>query len=305
MINKKKGLLLVLFTAVISGFSIFINSFAVKGLDSSVFTFSKNVIVALFLLSILFFFGQLKELKGLNAKQWSNLALMGLIGGSIPFLLFFKGLQITTGQTSAFIHKTIFIYVAIFAVIFLKERLTYKHLIAASLLMAGNFLLILPDFNFSKGHLLILLATVFWAAENVLAKKVLKELNGNIVAFGRMFFGSLFILLFLALTQKLPLIAFMSQQQYLWIIVTSLFLLLYVFTYYNGLKQIEVTTAACILSLGSVITALLNFLNGSSVNIMESMGMLLITLGIISLLWISHLKEFIIHLFKGETHERY
>jgi len=149
MINKKKGLLLVLFTAVISGFSIFINSFAVKGLDSSVFTFSKNVIVALFLLSILFFFGQLKELKGLNAKQWSNLALMGLIGGSIPFLLFFKGLQITTGQTSAFIHKTIFIYVAIFAVIFLKERLTYKHLIAASLLMAGNFLLIFPDFNFS------------------------------------------------------------------------------------------------------------------------------------------------------------
>src|SRR3989344_2164661 len=171
MINKKNGLLLVFITAIISGFSIFINSFAVKGFDSSVFTFSKNIVVALLLFSVLLFFGQFQELKRLSAKQWGQLALIGLIGGSIPFLLFFKGLQLTTGQTSAFIHKTIFIYVTVFAVIFLKEKLTYKHLIAASLLLAGNFLLILPDFNFSTGHLLILSATIFWAAENALAKQ--------------------------------------------------------------------------------------------------------------------------------------
>ena len=304
MINKKNGLLLVFITAIISGFSIFINSFAVKGFDSSVFTFSKNIVVALLLFSVLLFFGQLQELKKLSAKQWGQLALIGLIGGSIPFLLFFKGLQLTTGQTSAFIHKTFFIYVTVFAVIFLKEKLTYKHLIGASILLAGNFLLILPDFNFSRGHLLIFSATIFWAAENALAKQALKELSGNIVAFGRMFFGSLFILIFLAFTKKLPLITSMSQQQYLWIIITSVFLLFYVFTYYNGLKYIEVTTATYILSLGSVITTVLTYFNGAPISIMGSVGMLLITLGIISILWLNNLKEFIINLFKGETNER-
>ena len=304
MINKKNGLLLVFITAIISGFSIFINSFAVKGFDSSVFTFSKNIVVALLLFSVLLFFGQFQELKRLSAKQWGQLALIGLIGGSIPFLLFFKGLQLTTGQTSAFIHKTIFIYVTVFAVIFLKEKLTYKHLIGASILLAGNFLLILPDFNFSRGHLLIFSATIFWAAENALAKQALKELSGNIVAFGRMFFGSLFILIFLASTKKLPLITSMSQPQYLWIMITSVFLLLYVFTYYNGLKYIEVTTATYILSLGSVITTVLTYFNGAPISIMGSVGMLLITLGIISILWLNNLKEFIINLFKGETNER-
>ena len=54
--ENKKGLLLVFLTAVISGFSIFINSYGVKGFDSSVFTFSKNIVVALFLFSIIIFF---------------------------------------------------------------------------------------------------------------------------------------------------------------------------------------------------------------------------------------------------------
>ena len=42
---ERKGLQLVFFTAIISGVSIFINSYGIKGIDSSVFTFSKNIIV--------------------------------------------------------------------------------------------------------------------------------------------------------------------------------------------------------------------------------------------------------------------
>jgi len=135
-LNKSKaGLLLVFLTAIISGFSIFINSFGVKGFDSSVFTFSKNVVVALFLFSIIIFLKQFNELKKLNKKQWLNLIGIGLIGGSIPFLLFFKGLQMATGAAAGFIHKTIFVYVAVFALLFLKEKLTKSIFIGALLLL--------------------------------------------------------------------------------------------------------------------------------------------------------------------------
>jgi uncharacterized membrane protein len=49
----KKGLIFVLMTALISGISIFVNKFGVKGVDSTVFTFMKNSMVALLLVGIL------------------------------------------------------------------------------------------------------------------------------------------------------------------------------------------------------------------------------------------------------------
>ena len=99
--KEKKGLILVILTAIISGFSIFINSYGVKEFDSSIFTFTKNVLVALLLFSVIFAFGNISELKTLKRKNWLQLIIIGLVGGSIPFLLFFEGLKLTTGTTSA------------------------------------------------------------------------------------------------------------------------------------------------------------------------------------------------------------
>ncbi len=301
-LNARKGTYLVLFTALVSGFSIFINSFGVQGFDSSVYTFSKNIVVAVMLFGIILGAGVLPRLRKLTARHWKQLAAIGLIGGSIPFLLFFKGLQMTTGTTSAFIHKTLFIWVPVFALMFLKEKLTKRLAIAAALLLAGNFLMLRPDFGLSTGHLLIVAATVLWAAENTLAKYVLRELNGTIVAWGRMFFGSAFILLFLALTGKTGLISSMSSAQYLWILVTAVFLLLYVISYYNGLKHIKVTTAACILSLGSPITTLLSFIfKGSAISANQAIGILLIAAGIMALFLYGRIVGFVFRAI-GVTH---
>ncbi|MFH1592085.1 MAG: EamA family transporter [Candidatus Woesearchaeota archaeon] len=290
-----RGVKLVLATAIISGFAIFLNSFGVKGIDSSIFTFSKNILVAIFLLSTIFFLKQFKELKSLTKKSWLKLALIGLIGGSIPFLLFFKGLQLATGPTSAFIHKTLFIYATILAFIFLKEKLNWKITIPTILLLIGNyFLLKINAFNFGKGELLILIATLFWATENILSKHTLKELSGNLVAFGRMAFGSLFILIFLITTNKTPLLLSLQFNQILWTLATSILLLLFVTTYYNGLKTIKVTTATSILLLGSPITLLLNLLLlGKAITILQVTGMLLTTTGVL----------FIIYFFEKSTQE--
>ncbi|MFH1316220.1 MAG: DMT family transporter [Candidatus Woesearchaeota archaeon] len=291
---KNKALILIFFTALISGVSIFINSFGVKGFDSSVFTFSKNIVVTIFFLAIILGFGLFKELKTLTKKQWIQLTGIGLIGGSIPFLLFFKGLQLTTGTTSAFIHKTIFIYITIFAIIFLKEKMTKGLFIGTLLLLAGNFLMLRPDFTLSTGHILILAATLFWAAENTIAKHTLKNTSGTIVAFGRMFFGSLFILVFLIFTGKAPILFSMSFAQYGWILLTSVFLLLYIFSYYNGLKHIKLTTVACILAIGSPITTLLAYaFKGAPITLFQSIGILLIITGIISVIWYAHISRFI------------
>ena len=106
----KKGYLLVFLTATISGFAIFINQFGVKASSPYVFTWLKNLSVAFLLTGLLLGMKEVRALKNLTKRQWFSLVSIGLIGGSIPFLLFFKGLSLTAAVKGAFLHKTMFLY---------------------------------------------------------------------------------------------------------------------------------------------------------------------------------------------------
>src|SRR3972149_7017197 len=127
----KSGYYLVLATALVSGISIFMNKWAVEGLNPYLFTWSKNILVAVFLFSMILLMREWSDLKEVKAKQWLLLISIGLVGGSIPFLMFFKGLQMTSAANASFIHKTMFIYVAILAAIFLKERISKRFFLGA------------------------------------------------------------------------------------------------------------------------------------------------------------------------------
>jgi drug/metabolite transporter (DMT)-like permease len=278
----KKGLLLVFSTAVVSGFSIYMNKFAVQGIDTNIFTFTRAFLIGMFLLSVILLFSGFKEFSSLKKKDWLKLSAIGLVGGSIPFLLYFRGLQLTSAASASLLHKTMFVYVMVFAIIFLKEKLDRKVIIAALLLLAGNYIMIRPSWAFNIGDLLIITATVFWAAENTLSKHVLKDLSGNMVAFGRMFFGSIFILIFLAATDSASLLLSLSSAQLNWILISAGMLLIYVMTWYNGLKEVNVSLATAILLLGSPITTLLNFASGSPMTSAQAFGGLLLVLGIVT-----------------------
>lgn len=282
---NKKGFWLALGTAIISGISIFINKFGVQGIDSSLFTGAKNILVALFLFSIILLAKDFRKLKQLKAKAWAKLSLIGLVGGSIPFLLFFKGLQLTTASQGSFIQKTMFIWVGALALIFLKEKLDKGMIIGAIMLLAGNFLLLkINNFSIAQGDWLILAATLLWSIETIISKQALRTIDSKVVAFGRMFFGSLIILAFLAASNKLALVAQITFSQLIWMIITSVFLLGYVFTWYSGLKQVKASIATSILLLGSVITTLLDIAWGAKVTTAQVGGLILLISGAASVL---------------------
>ena len=278
---EKRGLQLVFLTALISGVSVFINKFGVSGIDSSVFTFAKNVVVAVLLFSLIFLFKDFSQLKALTKKQWGKLMLIGLVGGSAPFLLFFRGLQLTNAAAASLIQKAMFVFVAVLAVYFLKEKLNKRFFIAAALLLIGNALLIgFVWKGFGIGDLMILGATMLWAVENIISKHALKEIPSRIVAFGRMFFGSAFILIYLAASGKAILIAALSFSQLAWIGVTSALLLFYVLTWYSGLKHVPATLATMVLLLGSVVTTILSLLSGNIITVSEVFGIVFILAGV-------------------------
>ena len=288
----KKGYLFVLLTALVSGVSIFLNKFAVSGIDPYVFTFSKNLLVALFLLAVLLMFKEFKALKKLTGTQWAKLAAIGLVGGSVPFLLFFKGLSMAPSVTASLLHKSMFLFVAVAAVFFLREKLSKGFFIAAVLLFAGNLLLLgKAAMGFGVPELLILAAVIFWSAETIISKHVLKELSSNVVAFGRMFFGVLFILAFLTATGSVGKIISFTAPQLGWIAFTSVLLFAYVTSWYAGLKRVSATGASCVLVLGSAVTTLLSFFYSGSVAMTELVGAALISSGVLVMLGYSYIAS--------------
>ena len=285
----KKGILLVFSTAIISGFAIFINQFGVSIINPYIFTGLKNITIAVLVCCLLLAMKDWRLLKGLSKKYWGLLLAIGLIGGSIPFLLFFKGLSLTTGVQGAFMHKTMFIYVAVLAALFLKEKISKKLLFGGLLLLLGNaFLLKFIPHSLGKGDLLILLAVLFWAVENTISKYTLRELPSRVVIWGRMFFGSIFILIFLAATGQIGLIGTLNISQMAWVVVTAIILLGYVITWYTGLKYVPVSVATLILLLGAPITALITFIYTGVIGWTQVLGIGLALGGIVVILGFKH-----------------
>ncbi|MBR9681816.1 MAG: DMT family transporter [Candidatus Altiarchaeota archaeon] len=252
MDNETKGTLLVLLTALSSGLAIVINRFFVLKVEPVIFT----AIRALFI-GILFFFLSKRFETTPPQVNLRQLFSLGLIGGSVAFLLFFTGLKMTTGGRAAFIHKTLPIWVAILAVWFLKEKLSKIHVVAVSIALIG--LAVMESGNLpgtiTNGDLLILAATLLWAVENTLAKKFMNLGESNWrVTFGRMFFGSLILFGFAAFVGKLPLVFYLQPMQWLYIAVSTLMLTIYVLTWYWGLRYINLSKATGLLLVSPVIS---------------------------------------------------
>jgi drug/metabolite transporter (DMT)-like permease len=197
----------------------------------------------------------------LNKKQWLKLVVIGIIGGSAPFLLFFKGLSLTATVNAAFIHKTLFIWVALLAIPFLKEKISSFQLLSFGTLLLGVYLFIRPEnLTFGLGELLVFLATFLWAVENVIAKVTLREVKPLIVAWGRMFFGSIILLTYILLSGGISQLVSGSGIQIVWLLLSGLILFGYVVTWYSALKFAPATVVSAVLVIAAPITAVLNMI---------------------------------------------
>lgn len=292
--NLKKGFYFAFITALISGLAIFFSSLATKVIrDPFVLTTSRNVVVALVLGAIILTVKNRQALKKISKKDWLYLVLVGIIGGSIPFLLFFKGLSMSSPLIGGFIHKTLFIWVSFLAVIFLREKIGKIQWVALAVLLGGNFLLgAFNNFKFGKPELLILVATLFWAVEYIIAKKILIRVSPQIVAWGRMFFGAVALVFYLIFTQKISALFELNLTQIFWVVFGALLLLGYVSFWYRALKLCPASVVTCILVLGSPISTLLTGLFISHKYSFEQiLGIIIISLGLVVFLVFNPKKE--------------
>lgn len=285
--SHRKGIYFALLTAVISGFSIFINKLSpVATMNPYITTTLKNTLVGL-AISLILLNSKAKISYRIRSRDLYRFVLIGIVGGSVPFLLFFKGLSLTTAPSAALIHKTLFIWVSVLAVPFLGEQLGWGQYFALFFLWTGNlFLDGFRGLRFGYGEMLVFSATLLWAGETILAKKLLKDVPALVGAWGRMFFGSLIMLGFLVFTSRFGAVFRLGLTDWLWILLTSAFLLGYATSYYAALKYAPAMAVASILVVGSVITTAF-----SAIFIIHTfpspqiVGMLLVLVGISTVIY--------------------
>jgi len=255
-----KGFKLALFTAGFSGVAVFLNSLTVKAVgDALVFTTVKNLGVAAILALVLF--RQTIDWQAVRVN-WRPLLAIGVIGGSLPFYLFFKGLSLTNPATGALIHKTLIFWVALWAIPVLKEKVSVKQWLALGLIFGSNFIIGgLPHFakaSWGRGEWMILAATILWAIENIIAKNVLKRVPVDVVVGSRMILGSLILLSAVGFSGKINLIFRLNPVQWSMTLVSVFLLTGYVMTWYRALKAAPVTLVASVLTLATIITNVLS-----------------------------------------------
>ncbi len=257
--TRRTGILLALTTAVISGVAVFLNSSGVKAFGSAtVYTTAKNLVAAVVLLAVVLLGARTgaRLTRPAGRGQWLALGAIGIIGGSVPFVLFFEGMARASSPQAAFIHKTLILWVALLAIPFLGERLQWGHWLAIGLLVGGQLGLAggLPS-AFGVPGALILAATLLWSVEVVVAKRLLAGVSSWTVGLARMGLGSVALLAWLGVRGQLGGLLAMTAAQAGWVLLTGVLLAGYVGTWFGALARAQAVDVTAVLVLAAPITA--------------------------------------------------
>ena len=260
---RANGIAIAFCTALVSGVSIYLNGKAVRHFgDATVYTTAKNAVAGVLLLALASVraTGSEKAPAPVRTRRPLALLVVAVLGGSVPFVLFFEGLARAQATQASFIQKTLVVWVALLAVPLLKERFRVPHALAICLLVGGQAWLAgsIGRVAFGAGELMILAATLLWAIEVVYVKRLLGSFSSPVLAAARMSLGTVLLLGWLAVTGRFEQLGSLDQAQWRWIVLTGLLLTAYVATWYAALARAQAIDVTAVLVFGAVVTALLS-----------------------------------------------
>jgi drug/metabolite transporter (DMT)-like permease len=257
----------------VSGFTVFINAYGVNEFSSgTVYTTAKNAVAGFVLLAVLVPLGVSRAggrrhvlTRPRTRKQLFGLVAVAIVGGSVPFVLFFEGLSRIASETpvqAQFIQKTLVVWVAVLAILLLRERVGLLQFVAVGVLVVGQALLAgggsaVFHISFGRGEYMILAATILWAIETVVAKALLRSLSSWTIVLARMMAGSGLLVAWVVITGKGSDLVNMDANQVKWVLVTGAGLALYVALWFAALALAPAVSVTAVLVAAVPVTAML------------------------------------------------
>jgi drug/metabolite transporter (DMT)-like permease len=282
--RRTTGVALAFATALVSGIAVFVNAHGVSRFDdATVYTTAKNAVAGLLLFALaapLLAAPRAASGRPRSRRGWGGLVVLAAIGGSVPFVLFFEGLSRASATQAAFIHKTLVVWVALLAVPLLRERLGPAHYAAIGLVLAGQAWLAGDPgvVAVGAGEAMILAATLLWAVEVIVVKRLVEGIDPRTLAAARMGLGTVILLGWLAVSGRLGDLGALTGDQWSWAIATGLLLTAYVATWYAALARAQALDVTAMLVFAAVVTAVLErATEGAAIDLV---GVTLVSLGV-------------------------
>jgi drug/metabolite transporter (DMT)-like permease len=290
-------------TAMVSGVSIFVNSYGVKSVSSpAVYTTAKNIVATATLMIIWSLGTRVRRRRGASPvtqhrsqrdivtsrapvaqrmRRYLSLAYVGVVGGGLAFVLFFNGLARSQPDASAFWRDTLLPWVALLGVIFLKERIRWWNVLAIALLVAGEIAVTggVGHLGGQPGELDVLASSVLWALEVVVAKSLLRDMSPTTVSTVRMGVGAVTLLVFVGVSGHSSALLELNSRQLMWVGVTGALLALYVATWMTALSRARAVDVTSVLVASALVTWILQTLVGTASSTPPIIGLVFIATG--------------------------
>jgi drug/metabolite transporter (DMT)-like permease len=281
--------------AVISGVAIYVNSLGVKLFPSAaLYTTLKNTVVGVALLLPLLLVAERRaEWKRLSKPQWGLLLLLAVIGGSVPYVLFFTGLRLGTPVTSSLLNHAQFVVVAVLAFFLLRERGGFFVWLALAVLFIGTVWgLSITGLHWSLGDTLVALSTILFAGGVVLAKYLLQGLSTLTVMTAKMSIGALLLVAYIGFTGQAGTISKLSPAQWEFALITGLILLAFTVTAFLALRYASATVATAIpVAAPLITTALVLIAPQAGLKPSPAVGLVLMAVAILALVVVGSRRE--------------
>ncbi len=129
-----------LLSGFFAGLTAVLAKIGVAGVDSTLATAIRTSVVLLFTWLLFFTIQSGGNIFALTSRNWLFLVLSGLATG-LSWVCYFRALQLGEASRVAPIDKLSVLFAIVFAVLFLKERLTWQHWIGGSLVLIGSIIL--------------------------------------------------------------------------------------------------------------------------------------------------------------------
>lgn len=276
MDQKFVGILSVIVASLLFGIHVAINKVGLnEGLHPLSFTLFRAYLAILILLPFVILN---RHDGGKIKRRLGPLATLGLVGYGVGPLALFYGLNATTAVNSGFLLQTEPLFITLYGLILLKERVGLRGLAGILALVAGAYLFTTSGslLIFNPGDLLILITAASWALEAVIYKSRLRELNLFASVFMGYVFGSLLIFAsYLALSPPVP------SGGWGWILASSVTIAFTMVLYYNAIRLIgAIYATALIYILSALFAAGIAVLSlGESIGPVQGVGAVLILAG--------------------------
>ena len=179
MLNKKLiGLSSILFVMMVWGSSYPVTKVIINDITPLTLAFCRCAIGAVTLL-LIFFINKDKPIREyLIGVPWLYVIFMGLTGVTCFYTLFNLSAQMTSASVGSLIQGFIPVCIALFASVFLKEKLSAVQIIGIIASLIGVMLIgFLSSDNNSDtrnsitGNLLMIIAVISWGAYTIMSKK--------------------------------------------------------------------------------------------------------------------------------------